>query len=357
MLDEKHIQAFDSYLQGRKKSDSTRKHYKKAVEQFYEQISKQPKNITSADVEIWVNRMIKVYNRENGRNSNTLTVKFSGIKRYLKFLKSKGINDVIARIDEELLQAPTWIDTHVETMNKDKLKRLLNASKKSARDYALIQTLIVTTARISEVIRINISDIDFKQKTIHIWDEKTNQWSIRNVSNECIKAIKTYIDMYREEPIEKDPLFLNYKGKRITYQTSWYTVKRLAVTSGFTRNIHPHLIRHTCITLMAKQGMSLLEIQTHTGHKSLKALKKYSHMTHEDVKDKVIKSLTIDEIKPEVLESEEQPPQQIQQTVQMKPKQEKLSERNEYLQLLKQGFITSQEFQELISRNNDTMYQ
>ena len=355
--------------------------YSVTVRQFYEFIDKQPTKIKPSDIERYIQHIIDKY------DTNTLTVKFSAMKVYLKFLNRRKLNNI--EIDEELLQPPTIIHKPKTPLTKEELKKLLEISKHHPRDYALIYALIGTVARSSEVVGINVDDVDFKENKIYIRDEKTHQHSIRCVTPECIDAIKSYVEEHREIPKNGEKgLFLNYNGQRITTQTVWNTLKYIAVTIGFEKNLHPHLIRHSCITIMAQSGMSAPEIMAHSGHKSLKVVQRYIHLSELDVKDKVLHSLSMTEtpktaIESEVFEPQEQPSQQITEDVKEPPvlykvpcikvsreqeeeKQPKptptdmthnTTKRQELLQLLKKGFITPQEFEQLITQNQDTMYQ
>jgi hypothetical protein len=166
-----------------------------------------------------------------------------------------------------------------------------------------------TGARKNEVLNINVEDIDFKNNTIHIYQTKLKKEkeNDRVVTKECVKAIQDYIDI-REEPKEghitdadgrellhKDALFLNGFGKRQSSSYANRKLKEYASRVGITKNVYPHILRHTTCTNLTNSDMNDYQIMAHTGHKNPKTLKRYSHLTSLDVKDKVLDSVSIKE--------------------------------------------------------------
>jgi len=109
------------------------------------------------------------------------------------------------------------------------------------------------------------------------------------------------------------------------------------VKAKITKNVTPHIFRHTSITRMLRNGMTDEQARAHTGHKSTKAFERYDHLTSEDVGDKVIESLSFNKKIPE-----SKPQSETQQ----------ISHREELFQLLKEGKITPTEYKELLGKDN-----
>lgn len=344
MLDETHIQAFKTYLQGIGKKESTLKHYSITIRQLYElKPKKTPKTLKAKDIEEFIAYLRNKYSIDNKKSPNTLAVKFSAIKRYLKYLKHYKIN--IIKVDEDFLERPDWIDKEIQILKEEELLRILNASRPSPRDYAMIYTLMDTACRVSEVVTIDLKDINFQNETLKLFDRKVGINTERRVSKECIKAIKLYINNYREES-EDTELFLNYKGQRITEQTAKTIVKKSSENAKITKNVTPHSFRHTSITRMMRNGMTNTQARAHTGHKSIKAFERYSHLISDDVADKVVESLSLNN-----------KPQQPKPKANPNPQPSNMSHREELFQLLKEGKITASEYKELLGTDNFSMYQ
>jgi len=143
------------------------------------------------------------------------------------------------------------------------------------RDYALILFLYASGARISEALELSRNDID--EEWLHIRHAKGQKERIVPLANIAKEAIDIYL---RESPYEKDYLWCNYKGGKLSRISAYkITQKYLGVS--------PHVLRHSYATSLIRGGADLRVVQELLGHASLLTTQIYTHIQREDLKNTV----------------------------------------------------------------------
>ena len=166
-----------------------------------------------------------------------------------KFLSYEAIQEGLAMID-----TTTWI---------------------GLRDYALILFLYASGSRISEALEISRNDID--GEWLHIRHAKGEKERIVPLAEVSRKAIDSYL---QETPFEKDYLWCNYKGGKLSRISAYkITQKYLGVS--------PHVLRHSYATSLIRGGADLRVVQELLGHASLLTTQVYTHIQRQDLKDTV----------------------------------------------------------------------
>ena len=165
------------------------------------------------------------------------------------------------------------------------LLEIINESSKDkdgVRDRLIIEMLYATGVRVSELVNIKLSDIDFNNKRIVVCG-KGNKERVVYYGDYA----KEVLDKYLETHIRKDNnyLFLNSKGEQITDGGIRYIIDNIMKKLSIKTHVTPHVLRHTFATDMLNNGCDIKVVQELLGHSSLKATEIYTHVTNERLKE------------------------------------------------------------------------
>lgn len=152
------------------------------------------------------------------------------------------------------------------------------------RDQAILEVLYSSGIRAGELEGLNISSIDFDQRLIKVFG-KGDRERIVPVGRQALRAVKAYLDAtvsLRQGSgglSLNSPLFVNFRGGRLTARSIGRIVKKYVKQIGLTFEISPHSMRHTFATHMLDGGADLRSVQELLGHSSLSTTQKYTHVS------------------------------------------------------------------------------
>lgn len=174
----------------------------------------------------------------------------------------------------------------IETLFKENRKR---EDYFAIRDEAIIELLYYTGIRASELVSLDIQDINLNNRNLRVIG-KGNKERIVPFSEECKNTLSNYIRNDRKKFLNKNvlnspSLFLNDKGQRLTTRGLEYILKEIEEKSGVFLSLHPHIFRHSFATHLLEGGADLRIIQELLGHESINATQVYTHVTLEKMKD------------------------------------------------------------------------
>lgn len=179
-------------------------------------------------------------------------------------------------------------EEQIETLSVSEIKTLLNSFDESTfagfRDKVMFMVLLDTMVRISELIAMKRSNVDFKAGTINLKAVNTKTRKAREVplSTKTMKLLKEY--MIESEDFGEDLLFLTYDGREIG-SNPWRTrLHEVAELSGVKKAVRPHILRHTGALLYIQNGGDPFSLQKILGHTDMSMTRKYVNMTNADVK-------------------------------------------------------------------------
>ena len=153
----------------------------------------------------------------------------------------------------------------------------------AARERALIELLLETGLRISELCSLNLRDLDPVTNTIlvmgkgsreriaHIENPKT--WDSLNAYLDC----RAQLPKRRLPPNDKNALFVSRSGKRLSEQAAREQIQKLAERSGAQTHVTPHMFRHTFATMLLEDDVDIRYIQALLGHRSIKTTERYAY--------------------------------------------------------------------------------
>lgn len=212
---------------------------------------------------------------------STIKRKVACIRSFFNYLMKKDILQKNCCLEVSLPKSekniPSWIGIDDMFVFLDSIK---TDSWSSARNRAMFEFMYSTGVRVSELVALNIDDIDFSGYAKIIG--KGNKERLVPVGEKSLFYIKSYLDFFLHDPeidIKFGPLFLNRYKKRISDRSIRRILDKLIKEAGLYLNVSPHKIRHSFATHMLDNGADLRFIQEFLNHKSLSTTQKYTHVT------------------------------------------------------------------------------
>jgi len=155
----------------------------------------------------------------------------------------------------------------------------------------ILEMLYATGMRVSELVSVKVSDIDFLGKKIKVMG-KGKKMRYVYYEDVCGDALELYLHDGRISlnKSDSDFLFLNHLGNCLTTRGVRYILERQIQKTSVHKKISPHMIRHSFATHLLNEGCDLLSVQELLGHESLKATSIYTHVTTDRIKDVYLKT-------------------------------------------------------------------
>jgi integrase/recombinase XerC len=175
----------------------------------------------------------------------------------------------------------------------EQVKRLLETppmnSWLGARDRAIMETLYSTGVRVSELVALNMDDIDFLGEVVHIRG-KGKKERIVPIGTSALQVIQHYME-FRNKRAHSNPnfdskvLFVNKHGRRLSTRSVRRKMDKYLKMAGLDTAISPHTLRHSFATHMLNNGADLRSVQELLGHQSLSTTQVYTHLTTKKLKE------------------------------------------------------------------------
>lgn len=293
------------------KSPNTVKEYNYDIANFLKYIKKQFKLTDKADLkEIKINDMdISILKKITLQDIHgyisymaidlksspaTRARKISAIRVFFKYLTSKAkIIDVNPAQD---LETPKLGKRMPRYLSLEESKKLLNVSqddtdRNSVRDHAIITLFLNCGMRLSELVGINISNIDFSECRMTVIGKGNKERTIY-LNKACMNALKDYLSIRPHDKVKndsRDALFLSERKERISNRAVQNIVKNELARAGLdTTKYSVHKLRHTAATLMYQYGdVDIRALQELLGHESISTTEIYTHVNDERVRNAV----------------------------------------------------------------------
>jgi integrase/recombinase XerD len=271
-------------------SENTIAAYRNDLSQFAGLLTKMEPPMTSwAEVnqDSVVNFILHLKEREY--TSSTVARKVAALKSFFHFLLAEGTieDDPTADLDSPKVQKRL-----PKSMSHDLVNRLLaepakDSTPKGQRDKALLELLYATGMRVTELVSLNIDDVNLASANVRCFGKGAKE-RIIPIYNRAAQALEEYLRKGRPR-LSKDPsekaLFLNHRGKRLTRQGLWLIIKRYADEIGMGSEVTPHTLRHSFATHMLSGGAGLREVQKLLGHANISTTQVYTHVNGEQLSE------------------------------------------------------------------------
>ena len=282
---EKQINLFLEFLANDKKlSANTLQSYKRDIVQYQEYVEENKINYLKA-----TNENIKdyfEYLKKLNKKTSTISRSLASNRSFYQYLirvkkiKKDPTNGMQSPKIEK--KAPSILSSkEVELL----LEQPKNVDLKGIRDKAMLEFAYATGMRVTEIISLDIDDVNIEEKYVTC----SNGFKKRNIplGTLSLKALQEYIENARPILIkdeETKALFVNINGKRLTRQGFWKIVKYYKEQAHITKDITPHVLRHSFATHLLQNGADLKAIQTMLGHSDISSTQVYMQFQNESLK-------------------------------------------------------------------------
>lgn len=253
-------------------SKNTYQSYKKDIEKYLFFVDKE--YIEKKDIENYIEHL----NKSNVKAS-TISRNIVSIKSYHKYIsRIYDFNDPSESIikPKQALRLP-------EVLTKEEVENLLDIETIDAFSYrnkAMMELMYATGLRVSELVDLNINDIDFDNATIRCFGKGSKE-RIIPVVDYALNILKDYLETYRNGMLKgyiTESLFLNNHGQKMTRQGFFKIIKKIAKEKNINKNLHPHMLRHSFATHILENGADLRIIQELLGHENISTTQIYTHV-------------------------------------------------------------------------------
>jgi integrase/recombinase XerC len=279
------IEKFIKYLEIEKNSSKhTLRAYRKDLDLFSKYIKKKPEEIDLIDVRSFIAQQIK-----NGLNKTTSSRRLATVRSFINFLYREGY---IKSNPARLVSSPKKVINLPKFLSVDDVFSLIEKPEgigpMPSRDRAILELLYSSGLRVSEIVGLNVDDINTREGLVKIRG-KGKKERIVPIGSKAIDAIKSY--MVEKILLKKKDkaMFLNRRDTRLSERGVRRIVVKYARMIGINSPIGPHTLRHTFASHLLQAGADLRVIQELLGHSSLSTTQKYTHIdiTHlMDIYDK-----------------------------------------------------------------------
>ena len=281
------IGAYENYLtKVRQASSNTVSSYIRDIRQFSEWIQE------SGNVEILEvhGQNISDYLRhlqESGKSAATVSRSLASLKNFYAYLVSTGF----------LEHSPVTAEIRVERGEK-KLPQILSGKEvelllsqpscvdpKGYRDKAMLEVMYATGIRVTELIDLNVEDVNLDLGFLKCGKEKKSR--AIPLYPAALKALDTYIQDVRPGMLaspEENALFVNISGCRMSRQGFWKILKFYQGKAGIEKEITPHTLRHSFAVHLLENGADLDSLQELMGHSDISSTQVYTHMINQKLK-------------------------------------------------------------------------
>jgi integrase/recombinase XerD len=217
----------------------------------------------------------------------TVARKVAAIKSFFHYLLETGVlkDDPTATLDSPRVQKRP-----PRALSVDDVERLLeepahDPSAKGLRDRALLELLYATGLRVTEVVSLDVDDLNLASATVRAARTRTKRERIIPIHERAIEPLQNYLQRGRIQLLhkaEETALFLNHRGERLTRQGLWLIVKHYVRAMGIEEDVTPHTLRHTCAAHLLGKKAGLEQVQHILGHANISTTQAYTHVSMED---------------------------------------------------------------------------
>lgn len=278
---QRYIEKFKNYLTVEKNySAHTVRNYVSDLLEFSDFLA----GVEATDVDYLAVRKFLGFLRSKNISKRSVARKVSSLRTFFRFLQKDGYiknNPVISisapKLDRKL---PVFLD------EKTVLKLVTSPDGKTlqgARDKAILETLYSAGIRVSELVGIDMRNVDFISGIVKVLG-KGKKERLAPIGDKAVEAIRGYLEFRNRKWGDREPLFLNKSGKRLNDRSVRRTVDKYIKCLSIKERVSPHTLRHSFATHLLNRGADLRSVQELLGHKNLSTTQIYTHVTTERLK-------------------------------------------------------------------------
>lgn len=287
------IQEFINYLDHEKGlATNTLESYSRDLRQYYGFLSGEStlslENASQSTIVAYLMHL-----RKQGKATATIARRLAALKAFYQFLVKENY---VSQDPTGDLSSPKLERKLPKVLTVEEVERLLTqpdlTTSSGKRDKAMLELLYATGIRVSELVNLNVDDIDLQEGFIRCVGKGSKE-RVVPMGEIAVGALRMYLENARlkiiADPKEK-AVFVNHHGKRLTRQGFWKIVKKYAVQAQIHKEITPHTLRHSFATHLLENGADIRSVQEMLGHADISTTQIYTHVTKDRLKDVYAKS-------------------------------------------------------------------
>jgi len=283
---EKQLKLFFDFLENEKQaSNNTLQSYRRDIKQYenyLEQKQKTYSEVTPKEMKEYIDHLSEI-----GKKPSTISRNIASIRSFYQYeVKNKALGED----PTEGIQSPKVEKRVPSILTSNEVSLLLEQPKandlKGIRDKAMLEFAYATGMRVTEIISLNVKDVNLDEGYVVCQTgSKKRTIPLGNIS---LNALKDYMNSARNVLIKKDDteaLFVNINGTRLTRQGFWKIIKYYKEQAHISKDITPHVLRHSFATHLLQNGADLKSIQAMLGHSDILSTQVYMQFQDDSLKD------------------------------------------------------------------------
>jgi integrase/recombinase XerD len=281
-----HIDAFFEYLATEKgASPHTIAAYRNDLTHLLEFLTGQERITDWRQVTLPVLTRFVLWLMEKEYTTATLARRVAAVKSFLQFLVREGVIEASPAAE---LGSPKPGRRLPKALTVEEVERLLGAvgggqTPEALRDRALLEVLYASGMRVSEVVGLNLQDLNLREGVVRCRG-KGNRERVIPLHPTAVQALQAYLERGRPRlapDLRQQAVFVNHQGERLTRQGLWLIVKGYARKAGLPPSVTPHVLRHSFATHLLQGGAPLRHVQELLGHANIATTQIYTHLTNQ----------------------------------------------------------------------------
>lgn len=223
---------------------------------------------------------------EEGRSGATLSRNLASLKNFYSYVVSTGFLEVTPVVDVQVARGEKKAP---QVLTSSEIELLLSqpvcVDPKGFRDKAMLEVLYATGIRVSELINLNITDVNIELGIIKCSNNKKSR-SIP-LYTAALRALAVYIDSIRSAMLsdpDEQALFVNINGTRMSRQGFWKIMKHYQSTAKIDKEITPHTLRHSFALHLLENGADVGSVKELMGHSDISSTQVYTQMINQKLK-------------------------------------------------------------------------
>ena len=267
-------------------SQNTLESYKNDLNKFRNFLEKNNKSVLKADHFLILSFLSFLLDK--GFSSKTVSRNISSLKSFFKYLISVEHIKINPMLNIDAPKSGLFLPT---TLTVEETQQILDAPNElrpiEMRDKAMLYTLYATGMRISELISLNMHNVDLTRGSVQVIG-KGGKERLIPLTNDSIAMIKKYLSNARDKLSkgkDHNNIFVSTHGKQISIHSFWHRIKAYLKKVDVKKEVHPHTLRHAFATHMLNNGADLRSVQLLLGHSDLATTQIYTHVAQAEVKN------------------------------------------------------------------------
>jgi integrase/recombinase XerD len=285
-----YINGFMDYLSNEKRmAKNSQQAYKRDISEFAAMVQeKEIEDLLQINNTEVVAFLLKLKNE--GKSSATVNRKLSSIRAFYNYMTEKGYSEKNPTLN---IKSPKIDKKQVEYLTLDEVDRLLSLPEdtvKGKRDKAMLEVLYATGIRVTEMIEMDVEDVNLRMGFVACTGEHSKP-RIIPLGRPAREALEVYIYEGRPKILkDKDEnhekaLFLNYAGERLTRQGLWKVLKEYAKLAEIENKLNPQILRNSFAAHMIQNGADLKSLQELLGHEDITTTQVYLSVSKNHIKE------------------------------------------------------------------------